>query len=262
MHTGQHYDDELSQVFFDELGVPAPDRELGAGTGSNTEQTARILAALEPVLAEIAPDLVLVYGDTNSTLAGALAGAQAGVPSAHVEAGHALLRPHHARGAQPRADGPRERPAALLDPDRDGEPRARGRPRRGAPGGRRDGRRVAGLPRPGARALDRPGRAAACEPGAYLRGDRAPGGQRRPSRTARAAGRAARGAAGPVVFPVHPRTRARLEAAGLLERLDGAAAHAAARLPGLPRARAQRARGAHRLRRGRRRRPTCSACRA
>jgi len=87
VHTGQHYDDELSQVFFDELDVPAPDRELGAGTGSNTEQTARMLGALEPVLAELHPDLVLVYGDTNSTLAGALAGAQAGYPVGHVEAG-------------------------------------------------------------------------------------------------------------------------------------------------------------------------------
>ena len=87
VHTGQHYDDELSQIFFDELGVPAPDRELGAGTGSNTEQTARILGALEPVLDELQPDLVLVYGDTNSTLAGALAGAQAGFAVGHVEAG-------------------------------------------------------------------------------------------------------------------------------------------------------------------------------
>ena len=87
VHTGQHYDDELSRVFFDELGVPAPDRELGAGSGSNTEQTARILAALEPVLTELEPDLALVYGDTNSTLAGAIAAAQAGVPVGHVEAG-------------------------------------------------------------------------------------------------------------------------------------------------------------------------------
>jgi UDP-N-acetylglucosamine 2-epimerase len=87
VHTGQHYDDELSKVFFDELGVPSPDRELGAGTGSNTEQTARILAALEPVLAELAPGLALVYGDTNSTLAAAVAVAQAGVPLGHVEAG-------------------------------------------------------------------------------------------------------------------------------------------------------------------------------
>ncbi len=87
VHTGQHYDDELSGVFFEELGVPAPDRELGAGSGTNTEQTARILGALEPVLAELEPDMALVYGDTNSTLAGALAAAQAGIPVGHVEAG-------------------------------------------------------------------------------------------------------------------------------------------------------------------------------
>ena len=87
VHTGQHYDDELSKVFFDELGIPAPDRELGAGSGSNTAQTARILAALEPALSELAPDLVLVYGDTNSTLAGALAAAQGGFRLGHVEAG-------------------------------------------------------------------------------------------------------------------------------------------------------------------------------
>jgi UDP-N-acetylglucosamine 2-epimerase len=87
VHTGQHYDDELSKVFFDELGIPAPDRELGAGSGSNTAQTARILGALEPVLGELAPDLVLVYGDTNSTLAGALAAAQGGFRLGHVEAG-------------------------------------------------------------------------------------------------------------------------------------------------------------------------------
>ncbi|HEY1275151.1 MAG TPA: UDP-N-acetylglucosamine 2-epimerase (non-hydrolyzing), partial [Thermoleophilaceae bacterium] len=87
VHTGQHYDDELSRVFFEELGVPAPDRELGAGSGTNTAQTARILAELEPVLGELRPDLALVYGDTNSTLAGALAAAQAGIPVGHVEAG-------------------------------------------------------------------------------------------------------------------------------------------------------------------------------
>jgi len=87
VHTGQHYDDELSKVFFEELGVPAPARELHAGGGSNTEQTARILGLLETVVSEVEPDLVLVYGDTNSTLAGALAAAQAGVPAGHVEAG-------------------------------------------------------------------------------------------------------------------------------------------------------------------------------
>jgi len=87
VHTGQHFDDELSAVFFAELGLPAPDRELGIALGSNTSQTARMLAALETVIGEVEPDVVLVYGDTNSTLAGALAGAQAGIPVAHLEAG-------------------------------------------------------------------------------------------------------------------------------------------------------------------------------
>jgi UDP-GlcNAc3NAcA epimerase len=87
VHTGQHYDDELSRVFFDELGIPAPDRELGAGSGTNTSQLARMLGALESVLTELQPGLVLVYGDTNTTLAGALAAAEAGVPIGHVEAG-------------------------------------------------------------------------------------------------------------------------------------------------------------------------------
>jgi len=87
VHTGQHYDDELSRVFFEELGVPAPDRQLHAGGGTNTTQTARVLGLLEQVVVDTAPDLVLVYGDTNATLAGALAGAQAAVPVGHVEAG-------------------------------------------------------------------------------------------------------------------------------------------------------------------------------
>jgi len=87
VHTGQHYDTELSQVFFDELELPPPERLLGIGGGTNTAQTARMLAALEPLLAEVQPDAVLVYGDTNSTLAGALAAVQVGIPVAHVEAG-------------------------------------------------------------------------------------------------------------------------------------------------------------------------------
>jgi UDP-GlcNAc3NAcA epimerase len=87
IHTGQHFDEELSGVFFDELGLPSPDRELGISRGSNSSQTAGMLSALEPVLREASPDVVLVYGDTNSTLAGALAGAQAHLPVAHVEAG-------------------------------------------------------------------------------------------------------------------------------------------------------------------------------
>jgi UDP-N-acetylglucosamine 2-epimerase (non-hydrolysing)/UDP-GlcNAc3NAcA epimerase len=87
IHTGQHFDEELSGVFFDELGLPSPDRELGIARGSNSSQTARMLAALEPVIADASPDVLLIYGDTNSTLAGALAGAQARLPVAHVEAG-------------------------------------------------------------------------------------------------------------------------------------------------------------------------------
>src|SRR4051794_36735182 len=87
VHTGQHYDDELSRIFFEELGIPAPDRQLDIHDGTNTDQTARMLSALEPLLDEAAPNLVLVYGDTNSTLAGALAAAQRRTPVAHVEAG-------------------------------------------------------------------------------------------------------------------------------------------------------------------------------
>ncbi|MBV9942770.1 MAG: UDP-N-acetylglucosamine 2-epimerase (non-hydrolyzing) [Solirubrobacterales bacterium] len=87
VHTGQHFDDELSAVFFSELSLPAPEVELGIALGSNSSQAARMLGALEPVVSSAAPDALLVYGDTNSTLAGALAGALTGVPVAHVEAG-------------------------------------------------------------------------------------------------------------------------------------------------------------------------------
>ncbi|HEX3909935.1 MAG TPA: UDP-N-acetylglucosamine 2-epimerase (non-hydrolyzing) [Solirubrobacteraceae bacterium] len=87
VHTGQHYDDSLSRVFFSELGLARPERELGIGGGTNTSQTARMLAALEPLLQELRPEAVLVYGDTNSTLAGALAASQTAIPVVHVEAG-------------------------------------------------------------------------------------------------------------------------------------------------------------------------------
>lgn len=87
VHTGQHHDRELSDVFFEQLGLPAPDHDLGISGGNNIEQTARMLAALEPILAAEQPDVVVVYGDTNSTLAGALVAAQSGTPLVHVEAG-------------------------------------------------------------------------------------------------------------------------------------------------------------------------------
>ncbi len=87
VHTGQHHDDDLSTVFVEELDLPRPEIELHVDSGTNASQTARMLAALEPLLAERRPDAALVYGDTNSTLAGGLAAAQAGVPVVHVEAG-------------------------------------------------------------------------------------------------------------------------------------------------------------------------------
>jgi UDP-N-acetylglucosamine 2-epimerase len=87
VHTGQHYDRELSEIFFEELGLPQPAYRLDAGSGTHGEQTARMLPGIERAIADERPDRVLVYGDTNSTLAGALAAAKLLVPVAHVEAG-------------------------------------------------------------------------------------------------------------------------------------------------------------------------------
>jgi UDP-N-acetylglucosamine 2-epimerase (non-hydrolysing) len=87
VHTGQHYDAVMSEVFFRQLEMPEPDCNLGAGSGSHAQQTAAVMLALEPVLVERQPDLVLVYGDVNSTVAAALVCAKLGVRLGHVEAG-------------------------------------------------------------------------------------------------------------------------------------------------------------------------------
>src|SRR4051794_35533930 len=87
VHTGQHYDRLMSEVFFEELGMPEPDHMLAVGSGSHSQQTARTMERLEPVLAAEEPDLVVVPGDVNSTLAAALTAGKMEIPVAHIEAG-------------------------------------------------------------------------------------------------------------------------------------------------------------------------------
>jgi UDP-GlcNAc3NAcA epimerase len=218
VHTGQHYDDELSRVFFEELAVPRPECDLGAGSGSNTAQTARILAALEPVLAEIRPTLALVYGDTNSTLAGALAAAQGDIPVGHVEAGmrsfdrtmpeelNRVLTDHASDlllCSTPTAMANLEREGAAGESHLVGDVMAD----------------VSLAFRDIAEARSGILEELGLEPGRYLvvTAHRA-GNVDDPARLEALVGLLAR-LPGPVVFPVHPRTRARLEAAGLSERL-------------------------------------------
>lgn len=221
VHTGQHYDAELSQVFFDELELPPPERLLGIGGGTNSSQTARMLAALEPLLAEVQPDAVLVYGDTNSTLAGALAAVQAGIPVAHVEAGmrsfdrampeeiNRVLTDHLSAlllcSSQTAVDNLRRESVAgatelvgdvMVD--------------------------VAQLLQPAARARVEALEPYGVEPRAYLlaTAHRA-GNVDDPARLQRLA-ELLLALPLPVVLPLHPRTRARLEDAGLLEAVAGA----------------------------------------
>src|SRR5437867_9989690 len=87
VHTGQHYDPDMSDAFFEELWIPAPDHHLGVGCGSHAAQTAAVMERLEPVLGQLQPDVVLVYGDADSTLAAALVAAKLRLHVGHVEAG-------------------------------------------------------------------------------------------------------------------------------------------------------------------------------
>jgi UDP-N-acetylglucosamine 2-epimerase (non-hydrolysing) len=87
VHTGQHYDERLSEVFFRQLGLPTPDFNLGVGSGSHSQQTAAIMVGLEDLFERVRPSMVLVYGDVNSTVAAALVASKGGIPLAHVEAG-------------------------------------------------------------------------------------------------------------------------------------------------------------------------------
>ena len=93
VHTGQHFDRDMSDIFFDELGIRKPDHTLGIHGGSHGEMTGRMIVALEHIMLSERPDAVLIYGDTNSTLAGAIAAAKLYIPIAHVEAGLRSFQP-------------------------------------------------------------------------------------------------------------------------------------------------------------------------
>lgn len=218
VHSGQHYDPELADLFFDELGVPQPDHALEVGSGSPVAQLAVMLQRLEPLLVAGRPDMVLVYGDTTTTLAGALAAAKLGIPLGHVEAG---LRSFDSSMPEEQNRVVTDHLSALLMCPTDTA--VANLAREGVTAGVHqvgdvmlDASRMfapAAAARPGPRALG-------LEPGGYLLVT-----VHRAAATDTA--EALESLAGvleaidePAVFPVHPRTRHRLASAGLWERLE------------------------------------------
>ena len=237
VHTGQHYDAELSDVFFDELELRPPDHRIEGRLRHATPCRRRgMMAGLEPVLAAEAPDLVLVYGDTNSTLAGALVAAKLGHPLGHVESGLRSFdraMPEEVNrvvadvlcdlrfcpsetavanlAAEGIADGVHLVGDVMVDVAAAFGPIAQRRSRRARAPGRRARRLRAG--------------------------HRAPPVEHRPTRPCRPLVEVLEAVDGPLVFPLHPRTRAALERAGLLDRAARRRdALPAARLPRLHRA--------------------------
>jgi UDP-GlcNAc3NAcA epimerase len=217
VHTGQHYDPELADIFVDELGIPTPDHDLEVGPGSPSAQIALILQRLEPVLAAEAPDMVVVYGDTSTTLAGAIAAAKAALPIAHVEAG---LRSFDRSMPEEQNRVVTDHLSELLFCPTDAAVANLARE------GIIDGVRQVGDVMYdaallfGPLAATRPGpRALGLEPGGYVlvTVHRAAATDTREALEALVAVLEAVGE--PAVFPVHPRSRARLEAAGLWERV-------------------------------------------
>lgn len=222
VHTGQHYDHAMAQVFFEQLGLPRPDIDLGVGSGSQAEQTGAVMVAFERVIASDRPDMVVVVGDVNSTLAATLVASKAGIPVAHVEAG---LRSRDMTMPEEINRLVTDRLSTLLlTPSRDGDDnlRAEGVPlerihfvgnvmidtllhhRAAAPWDQVSGRFALGergyavltLHRPAN--VDDPERLSALLDAIRPLADRMP-----------------------VVFPAHPRTRARIDTFGLTNRLRG-----------------------------------------
>ncbi|HEU4975043.1 MAG TPA: UDP-N-acetylglucosamine 2-epimerase (non-hydrolyzing) [Baekduia sp.] len=221
VHTGQHHDDELSAIFFNELDVPRPERQLHIFGGANTDQTARMLAELGPLLAGERPDAVLVYGDTNSTLAGGLAAAQARVPVVHVEAGmrsfdrtmpeelNRVLTDHLSDlllcPSQTAVDN-LEREAAAGEVALVGDVMVD----------------IAHLFQPRARADHAPLRDAGVQPGGFVVATAHRAGNVDVPERLRALVDLLLAVGEPLVLPLHPRTRARLETAGWLSELEAA----------------------------------------